>query len=409
MNKSRFKITLLAALVTTVLTLLFTSCGNNSNEPAFNLSLLVVGANNNMPVNTKQIAELRSLSAAPNSDYALLECDGNPRFIKRGTIKDLSSMNLLGSALEEEKAKIRAGIRKEITENAVPFSPEVDLWTGLRMSVDFLREKEQQGRENVLVIYGSGLSTTNVLNFVSTSFESFTKQKEDAIKKLTDANQLDLTGIKVICYGFGETSGDQAPLTYDQKRELKSFYKDLFAALGAKAEDVIFNDYVPDETLEVPRFNYSVSEVDVSVSDPDSVFDEFIIEETSFISNTWDLKSPSETKTLLKDKVINVLDKNPGINITIIGTTSSFGDDPKQNKEFSQGRAEKIKNLLLELGLDEDRIQECIGVGHSCEALYTYDKNPDGTLNEALADQNRRVIIFSGNSKKLAEVLASVK
>jgi len=100
---------------------------------------------------------------------------------------------------------------------------------------------------------------------------------------------------------------------------------------------------------------------------------------------TFDYNS-AEVKTELYsevDRVAGVLTQNPNTYIRIEGHTDSIGSD-RYNLDLSKRRANAVKNLLVQFGIDDNRI-EVVGLG----------KTMPITTNETEAgrQKNRRVEI----------------
>ncbi|MGD8305821.1 MAG: OmpA family protein [Ignavibacteria bacterium] len=81
------------------------------------------------------------------------------------------------------------------------------------------------------------------------------------------------------------------------------------------------------------------------------------------------------------NEIANLMNENPNIRLSVQGHTDSDGDDDS-NQLLSEARAKSVKNALVELGIDESRL-ETKGFG---------EKNPvsDNTSPEGKA-KNRRV------------------
>jgi outer membrane protein OmpA-like peptidoglycan-associated protein len=93
-----------------------------------------------------------------------------------------------------------------------------------------------------------------------------------------------------------------------------------------------------------------------------------------------------EAKTLL-DKDVQVLKENPGMKVRMAGYTSAQGTE-ESNQKLSEGRANAVRDYLVEKGIAPGRIT-IIGYGRTKPALY--EVSP-GDINTREAKANMRVL-----------------
>jgi outer membrane protein OmpA-like peptidoglycan-associated protein len=91
-------------------------------------------------------------------------------------------------------------------------------------------------------------------------------------------------------------------------------------------------------------------------------------------------------KTLL-DKDVKVLKENPKTKVRMAGYTSAQGTE-ERNQELSEGRANAVRNYLIEKGIAPERIT-VIGYGRTKPAMY--EVSPDD-INTKEAKANMRVL-----------------
>jgi len=99
-----------------------------------------------------------------------------------------------------------------------------------------------------------------------------------------------------------------------------------------------------------------------------------------------------EAKTLL-DRDAQVLKENPKMKVRMAGYTSAQGTE-ESNQKLSEGRANAVRNYLIERGIAPGRIT-IIGYGRTKPALY--EVSP-GDINTREAKANMRVL-FEVNVK----------
>ena len=93
-----------------------------------------------------------------------------------------------------------------------------------------------------------------------------------------------------------------------------------------------------------------------------------------------------EAKMLL-DKDVQVLKENPGMKVRMAGYTSAQGTE-ESNQKLSEGRANAVRDYLVEKGIAPGRIT-IIGYGRTKPALY--EVSP-GDINTREAKANMRVL-----------------
>ncbi len=91
-------------------------------------------------------------------------------------------------------------------------------------------------------------------------------------------------------------------------------------------------------------------------------------------------------KTLL-DKDVQVLKENPRMKVRMAGYTSAQGSE-ESNQKLSEGRANAVRNYLVEKGIAPERIT-IVGYGRTKPAMY--EVSP-GDINTREAKANMRVL-----------------
>lgn len=74
------------------------------------------------------------------------------------------------------------------------------------------------------------------------------------------------------------------------------------------------------------------------------------------------------------DRVVEIIIKNPKVEITLNGYTDSFGS-PSYNKVFSESRANMVKVYLTEKGIDPSKIKT---IGHGAQKFLASNKTKEG-------------------------------
>ena len=388
----------------------------------YNISLVAEIANNN-PVFDANIDELSNLAAAAGSTYSCILADSTPNMIIEGTIPDFSDKNYTKDMMERARTGVAADIIGKI-EAAKPDSSDVDLAAATSMAVRKLHSDEDENRNNLLVYYGSGISTTGLIDMIKVPVCEM--DVEASVQTIADSMDVDMTGIQVIWYCCGEVAGtEQTKLSDNEKKILKTFYKNLFIKLGA--EGISFMNDVPqsgnydfDQKVSVMKTEGNESGLKGKVIDGNdaSAKDENLekaFSEGNILAFNEKSIAFKEESTELEDKnnakeslayVISYMQKNPAFQLLICGTTTSAGEE-SSCIEFSENRAEAIRTLLVdEAGISSDKVHT-IGCGWS-SCLYVNDRGADGELNEC-AEQNRSVKLVDYNSQTAQEITDSLK
>lgn len=388
----------------------------------YNISLVAEIANNN-PVFDANIDELSNLAAAAGSTYSCILADSTPNMIIEGTIPDFSDKNYTKDMMERARTGVAADIIGKI-EAAKPDSPDVDLAAATSMAVRKLHSDEVKNRNNLLVYYGSGISSTGLIDMIKVPVCEM--DVESSVKTIADSMDVDMTGIQVIWYCCGDIAGsEQKALSDNEKKTLKIFYQKLFEKLGA--ESISFMNDLPqsgsydfDQRVSVMKTEGNESGLKGKVIDGNDagVKDETLAKafsEGDILA--FDEKSIAfkEESTELEDKnsskeslayVISYMQEHPDFQLLICGTTTSAGEE-SSCIEFSENRAEAIRTLLVdEGGISSERVHT-LGCGWS-SCLYVNDRGADGELNES-AEQNRSVKLVDYNSQTAQEITDSLK
>ena len=420
------KTILLLLSILVLSTLLFTGCSENDSEPVvaldqpYNVAFVLAKANNQPMLEVSQVKEFSNLSEVDGTTYSLVEADGTPSVCMSGVIPDFTEQQYSAEMISRANQQVYNSILAKLSGIA-PDSNQVDLAAAISTGVRSLRSTEEDGRENILVMYTSGISTSGIINMLDVPASDLDVDR--SADEICQTLGLDMTNIRVIFYALGNVSGDQPALSENERRILKDFYTKLFENMGAN--DVNFIDcataegsYNYPETVSVMTtedVNSGLKPTTVGfekdangTSNIDQVFDTgdvlsleifFEGDSTEFI----DISAASETLSYVAD----YMQMNPSFKLSILGTTAA-AVNPDECKAFSEKRASKVKELLCsDFDISEDRIQ-VFGCGYS-SSLYIPDTNADGSLIEQAAALNRTVKMADSNSTTTQDIINSIK
>lgn len=410
-----------------VIACMCTGCGNGEepvelNQP-YNVSFVTAIANNN-PVLDTGIKELARLSEVAGSTYSCILADATPNVICEGTVPDFGNRGFSKDMISRAQASVAADIIGQL-EAAAPDSDEVDIAAATSIAVRKLRSKQLEGRNNILVYYGSGVSTSGLIDMRTVPLCDL--DIDTSAKELAEVMDLDLSGIKVIWYCCGDVAGnDQLPLSDNEKRIDKEFYRAWLTNMGA--DEVIFMDNVPLDgyysfdhqvsVMETEGTQFGLSAKVVPMEEVEKSEKEEVIEEVfadgdiltfdeksiAFLPDSTELAAPDDAMEAL-GYVISYMEDHPDFTLMVCGTTTSAGEQVSCIA-FSEKRAQAIRSLLVEkAGIDEERIVT-LGCGWS-SCLYIDDRDAAGNLNEK-APLNRSVKLMDYNSAIAADIIRSL-
>lgn len=409
-------------IVLALLSCLFAGCVNSNDAMGGaaprNVACVVTIANNNPKVDARMIDELSGLPGLPGSTYAVINAEGQPRVACEGEIPDFSDRGYSNAMLERIQASVSADISGQI-DAAAPWTAEVDIASAAALAVRTLRAHEAEDRENLLVFYCSGISSSGLIDM--TAVPVYQMDVDASVGTLIDDLNLDLSGIDVAFYACGDVAGEQPALSLSEQAKLKEFYQKLFCGMGA--DSVTFMADVPsgegydfDQKVSVMKTEGTGSGLQPCVVDYQEMdaaddpfgngevlsFDEKSIK---FHSDSTELADPDAAREVLGYVVQYMLD-HPGFELLICGTTTSAGEEASC-MAFSEARARAVQELLVSEGVDRDRVH-VVGCGYS-SVLYIPDRLADGTLDGSVAPQNRSVKLVGCDSDAAAQILQSLK
>ena len=406
-----------------------TGCGNMEDAPVelnqpYNVSLVTAIANNN-PILDTEIDELAHLAEVAGTTYCCILSDSTPSVICDGTVPDFSDRGYSTDMIKRAQSSVSADIISQL-DTAEPDSDEVDIAAATTLAVRKIRSNQVEERDNILVYYGSGISTSGLIDMTSVPICEL--DVETSATDIANTMNLDMSGIRVIWYCCGDIAGaEQNPLSDNEKKIMKDFYSTWLTNMGADTVD--FMDDVPLDGAYSFEHQVSVMETEemqsglsakvvafeevgeTEIEDAlEKLFDEgdilsFDDKSIAFLPDSTELADTDAAMETLS-YVISYMESHPDFKVMICGTTTSAGE-PDSCISFSEKRAQAIRSLLIEkAGIDESRIIT-LGCGWS-SCLYVNDRGNNGSLNEN-APLNRSVKLVNYNSLIASEIIKSLK
>lgn len=346
---------------------------------------------------------LTELPDRPGSCYTVLNTDGTPGcIISASEIEDLSGQLYAPAMVRQMKRDMTRKMLAQISEY-VPDSAEIDMAGAIEKGAHALRAQKADGREDILILYCSGRSTTGRINFVSTPLSQLdAKASANAVAMSMDA---DLTGVKVLFYCLGACGGSQPPINAVEIRTMKDFYSNLFLLLGAAS--VEFMDQLPSD--EVYCFAEPVTPIPVQGEtdglQPLPPADEegcYVLteERIGYEPDTALFRDAAAAEAALRP-FADALLADPESKVVLYSTCSCSGDvENDAAAELARARTEAVVQVLMRMNVPRSRI---IALQVSIEDDNLYQK---GLGTGEAGSVNRKTVISFFDTPFAQTVLA---
>ena len=389
----KFIALLLSALT---ISLCFVGCGANDSEDSdiTGPSNIAVGIQNtrncaSIAIDSALEAELEDALLENGTSVDLYEIDGDPYRVSQETIQSDYKNGLSKTNRQTQCENLLNKIKKFINTAAVPVTPEVDILRGLTTlanAVNSMTYSNSNAKQIFLI--SNMLSTSGVINFAESSIYI---DLED-YAKFVAKEMPDLAGIAVTIF-IADADDDQQEIPNSDKERLKSFYQTIinsaggtvkFAEQTSSNEDVDKSSWPAVTTVDIRNSTYSGEVLDVTLEE--SVL--FKSDSTEWI----DEQAAEDTLSSLVDAINDSEDK-----VVVAGSTATTSSSEERHIEFSLQRANKVKDMLIDLGADSSKLI-AIGIGKSYERYRVPDTGQYAI--ETNHSKNRCVFITSASSDK---------
>ncbi len=278
---------------------------------------------------------------------------------------------------------------KKDYQAARSMTPEVDLMNAFTTLANALRSMSY-GNDNAsqtIYLVSNLLSTAGTINFAEASL--YVDLNDYA--KFVQPEMPDLQGIEVVWIVAG-TADNQPKLNNSDIENLKKFYQTIITNAGGT---VTFVDTATSDEVDKSTWP-AVSEVEVRNPTYDGGSIDVTLEEAVLFkpnSIEW-LDKNEAAKTLTP--LVDVINKNEG-QVVVAGSTATTESSAESHRAFSLKRANVVKDMLVSLGADEQKIIP-LGLGKTAHKYRVPDTgNFAGEENRA---KNRCVFIVSRDSEK---------
>lgn len=382
-------------LTVVVISLCFVGCGANDSEDSgiTGPTNIAVGIQNTrncaaIDIDSALEAELEDALLENGTSVDLYEIDGDPYRVNQDTIDADYESGLSKTNRQTQCENLLNKIKKIINTAAIPVTPEVDILRGLTTltnAVNSMSYNNSNAKQIFLV--SNMLSTSGVINFAESSIYVDLEDYANFVSK----EMPNLTGITVTF--FIADTDDQQEIPNSDKERLKSFYQAIINGAGGSvkfAEQTSSNGEVDKSswpavtTVDIRNSTYSGEVLDVTLEE--SVL--FKSDSTEWI----DEQAAEDTLSSLVDAINDSDDE-----VVVAGSTATTSSSEERHIEFSLQRANKVKDMLIDLGADSSKLI-AIGIGKSYERYRVPDTGE--YASEENHAKNRCVFIVSDSSDK---------
>lgn len=293
-------------------------------------------------------------------------------------------------------------------QSVIATDPEVDYLAALNLALRTLSSLEEYDSKTIVVI-GTGLSTTGVLNFQNNLISA---EPGTIVELLEEKGEIPcFNGIMVYWQQMGDVAAPQAQLSSAQRNKLQQIYGGIVEAGGGTfvCNDIIANPV--NEGTAYPAVTPVELPADIPISfNPETLNSEAIEnvlaepvvlteEQITFIGDKAEYLYPEEAESVLKPIADFLLSND--VTILLCGTTAGDGNSA-YTMELSQVRADAVKQSLVDLGVDPSHII-AVGLG-STDPWHVYGI----PTSDKAASCNRKVVLLDASSQTALEILAEI-
>lgn len=293
-------------------------------------------------------------------------------------------------------------------QSVIATDPEVDYLAALNLALRTLSSLEEYDSKTIVVI-GTGLSTTGVLNFQNNLISA---EPGTIVELLEEKGEIPcFNGIMVHWQQMGDVAAPQAQLSSAQRNKLQQIYGGIVEAGGGTfvCNDIIANPvnegtaYPAVTPVELPAdIPISFNPETLNSEATENVLAEPVVlteEQITFIGDKAEYLYPEEAESVLKPIADFLLSND--VTILLCGTTAGDGNSA-YTMELSQARAEAVKQSLVDLGVDPSHII-AVGLG-STDPWHVYGI----PTSDKAASCNRKVVLLDASSYTAQEILAGI-
>ena len=332
--------------------------GNSSNNPnkeskeQHDIVAFVVGNTANSPApkitddkNIKDALEDVFYSTEPGElpNIVLFSAAANPKTI------EIDDKYYLGQAANDLASQsnfndLLKGI--ELAANSSPSCSGADYFAAIIEALEYVKSYDNP----LIIIYGSGLSDTGVINFAFDDLITDDGKEAEKVNQILSSDKRfadeSYSNVIVHWYGIGQTVGNQPELK-EWKKSVENTYEAIFDYFNIICKFYSIKVSASDKSVPT-EYKVNITLLPIIEENYELSLNERYL---SFYPDTDILKNQPEVEKLLKG-VAEKINRNEDIKIKLTGYQTVCG----KTKTLSIQRAEAIKRILVNLGVSADRI-----------------------------------------------------
>lgn len=357
--------------------LVLTGCGDNSSSSAPGALAVIVGAHSNMvaPSLVDPVKAEIETAAELGSPATVIVDDGSPSAAAPLSLKTANDNPLYQ---QDQINQLTNLINQTRADDA-----EVDLLAAISLAA---RSVTDAVGPKTIVVIDSGLQTTGALRFQDSDGALLNANPDEVVELLRRTQQLpNLTGMRVIFTGLGDTAAPQQPMPAPARAVLVALWTKIVESAGGKAE--VKQAPLPStRTIDglPPVTTVPVTAKPIGPLPSITVLRDGTV---GFVPDQAVFRDAAQARAVLADYAKEIANGRWAL---LTGTTASAGTS-EYRLRLSQQRANAVRDLLVSLGAPADRISTR-GLGSDFPG-YVPDHDPQGNLDPIPAAQNRQVII----------------
>ena len=310
--------------------------GNTENSPAPKLT-----SNKNIASALENVFYSTPVGEKPN--VIIFSAVANPVTI------DIDSKYYLGQAANKLASAsnfndLLVGIEK--AANTSPSMGGADYFAALMEAFEYSKNYNNP----LVIVYGSGLSDTGVFNFSFDNLITDTGKEYEKVNSILSTDKRfssdTYSNVTLYWYGVGQTVGEQPDLK-EWKKSVQNTYSAIFEHFDVNHKFYLITVSANDKSVKT-EYDVLVTMLPVINEHIKISLNERYL---SFYADSDVLINESEVRELLKG-VAETLNKNESVKIKLTGYQTVCAT----NKTLSVERANTIKNILVDLGVDANRI-----------------------------------------------------
>lgn len=328
------------------------SSNNFNQDEAHDAVIFVVGNTQNSPApeltdnkNIKNVLEnvFYSTPYGEKPNIVIFSAAGNPYTL------EINDKYYLGQAANDLASASNFNDLLIGIENATNSSPAcsgADYFAAIMEALEYSKNFDNP----LIIVYGSGLSDTGVFNFAFDNLITDNGNEAEIVNAILSGDKRfsneSFPNVTLYWYGVGQSVGEQPDLK-EWKKSVQNTYAAIFEYF-----DITYKFYLitlPSDAVSVDA-EYSVIITILPIIEENikiSLNERYL----SFYADSAKLKNEDEVRKLLKG-VAETLNENESAKIKLTGYQTVCA----KTKTLGVKRANTIKGILVDLGVDENRI-----------------------------------------------------